>query len=435
MKPIIRVENLSKQYRIGAQQASYGTLRDSLTNTVTAPFRRFKDSRNSKPETRNSETIWALKDINFEVMPGEIVGIIGRNGAGKSTLLKILSRITEPTTGRIDLYGRVGSLLEVGTGFHAELTGRENIYLNGTILGMKREEITRRFDEIVAFAEIEKFLDTPVKHYSSGMYMRLAFAVAAHLEPEILVIDEVLAVGDAEFQKKCLGKMQDVASQGRTVLFVSHNMNAIEQLCSTAFRLDKGRICENSRDVRSVILPYLSAGAMAERSEWVNADNKVGSPWFSPHRLSLVDACGNPLPMPASNNKEIVLRIEADIKEYDPALEIGYGIYAEDGVLIYLSFHTDIEPAKWSRLGAGKYSLYTAIPRRLLNEGTYRIDLFASLYYREWILKPTDQVPSINLVIKGGLSDSPRRLVKRPGMLAPMLAWEAIQSNEGEAVE
>ena len=208
MKPIIRVENLSKQYRIGAQQASYSTLRDSITNAFTAPF---KNTRNPKPETRNSETLWALKDINFEVHPGEVVGIIGRNGAGKSTLLKILSRITEPTTGRVDLYGRVGSLLEVGTGFHPELTGRENIYLNGAVLGMKREEIKRRFDEIVAFAEVEKFLDTPVKHYSSGMYMRLAFAIAAHLDPEILVIDEVLAVGDSRFQKKCLAKMEDMA--------------------------------------------------------------------------------------------------------------------------------------------------------------------------------------------------------------------------------
>jgi lipopolysaccharide transport system ATP-binding protein len=255
MKPIIRVENLSKQYRIGTQQASYGTFRDSLTNAITAPFRRFKTSRNSKFETRSTEAIWALKDVSFEIQPSEVVGIIGRNGAGKSTLLKILSRITEPTTGQVDLYGRVGSLLEVGTGFHPELTGRENIYLNGAILGMRREEIAEKFDEIVAFAEIEKFIDTPVKHYSSGMYVRLAFAVAAHLEPEILVVDEVLAVGDIQFQKKCLGKMDEVARGGRTVLFVSHNLSAMQQLCQKGIYIKAGKL-EKISNMNSVVDSY-----------------------------------------------------------------------------------------------------------------------------------------------------------------------------------
>ena len=236
MRPIIKVENLSKQYRIGARQESYPTLRDSIVKTFRAPFARFRRNGGS------GNTIWALKDVNFEVAPGEVVGVIGRNGAGKSTLLKILSRITEPTTGQADIYGRVGSLLEVGTGFHQELSGRENIYLNGAILGMKRAEIGRRFDEIVSFAEIESFIDTPVKHYSSGMYMRLAFAVAAHLEPEVLLVDEVLAVGDAEFQKKCLGKMRDVGRQGRTVLFVSHNMGAILNLCERVIVIANGQI-------------------------------------------------------------------------------------------------------------------------------------------------------------------------------------------------
>src|SRR5262245_5345073 len=237
MRPIIRVENLSKQYRIGARQTPYLTLRESIINAARSPLNWFR--RNGHPE---DNTIWALKDVNFEVKPGEVVGVIGRNGAGKSTLLKILSRITEPTTGQADLYGRVGSLLEVGTGFHVELSGRENIYLNGAILGMKRSEIDRKFDEIVSFAEVEKFIDTPVKHYSSGMYMRLAFAVAAHLDPEILIVDEVLAVGDAAFQKKCLGKMGDVVQQGRTVLFVSHDMTAISQLASRCLLLDGGRV-------------------------------------------------------------------------------------------------------------------------------------------------------------------------------------------------
>ena len=235
----IRVENLSKRYRIGGPQASYRTLRESLVGAVTAPLRYL---RHSQSASRERETIWALKDVSFEVKRGEVVGIIGRNGAGKTTLLKILSRITEPTEGRAEIHGRVGSLLEVGTGFHPELTGRENIYLNGAILGMRKAEIDRKFDEIVAFAEIEKFLDTPVKHYSSGMYVRLAFAVAAHLEPEILLVDEVLAVGDAAFQKKCLGKMGDVAKEGRTVLFVSHNMGAVESLCMRGILLDRGQL-------------------------------------------------------------------------------------------------------------------------------------------------------------------------------------------------
>jgi lipopolysaccharide transport system ATP-binding protein len=251
----IRVENLSKLYRIGGPQARYQTLRDTVMDVAAAPIQRLR--RLGQP-TPPKETIWALKDVFFEVKHGEVLGIIGRNGAGKTTLLRILSRITEPTEGQAEIHGRVGSLLEVGTGFHPELTGRENIYLNGAILGMKRAEIERKFDEIVQFAEIEKFLDTPVKRYSSGMYVRLAFAVAAHLEPEILLVDEVLAVGDAAFQKKCLGKMGDVAYEGRTVLFVSHNMAAIEGLCRKAFMLDQGRLATTG-DAHEVVEAYLSS--------------------------------------------------------------------------------------------------------------------------------------------------------------------------------
>ena len=248
----IRVENLSKLYTLGKRER-YRTLRDTLTDALAAPFRRLRNG--ASPETE-AETLWALKDVSFEVKHGEVLGVIGRNGAGKSTLLKILSRITEPTGGRAEIHGRVGSLLEVGTGFHPELTGRENIFLNGAILGMKKAEILRKFDEIVAFAEVEKFIDTPVKHYSSGMYVRLAFAVAAHLEPEILIVDEVLAVGDAEFQKKCLGKMGDVAAEGRTVLFVSHNMGAVTSLCTRVVCLANGTVIGNG-EPRQVIQEYL----------------------------------------------------------------------------------------------------------------------------------------------------------------------------------
>lgn len=241
--PIITVKNIGKKYNITHQRGGYIALRDVLMNILKSPFKFLKSKAKQVAGMETKEDFWALSDINFEVMKGEVIGIIGGNGAGKSTLLKILSQITPPTTGEIKIRGRVGSLLEVGTGFHPELSGRENIFLNGAILGMQKKEIEKKFDEIVAFAGIERFLDTPVKHYSSGMYVRLAFSVAAHMEPDILIIDEVLAVGDAEFQKKCLGKMEDITSkEGRTILFVSHNMGAIQQLCKKTIWLENGQI-------------------------------------------------------------------------------------------------------------------------------------------------------------------------------------------------
>jgi lipopolysaccharide transport system ATP-binding protein len=247
----IRCENLSKQYRIGSRER-YTTLRETITNTAQAPFRRLTNGSQN-----GNGYIWALDDVSFEIKRGEVVGIIGLNGAGKSTLLKILSRITGPTRGRADIYGRVGSLLEVGTGFHSELTGRENIYLNGAILGMRKSEIEEKFDEIVAFAEVEKFLDTPVKRYSSGMYVRLAFAVAAHLETEVLLVDEVLAVGDAQFQKKCFDRMQQIGIQGRTILFVSHNMSAVRGLCKQALIVEKGAVVAQG-EINRTVDQYLS---------------------------------------------------------------------------------------------------------------------------------------------------------------------------------
>lgn len=266
----VRVENLGKLYQIGEREP-YRALRDTLTDAMYAPIRTLATALNGRRSSvigRRNDSIWALKDVSFEVKKGEVVGIIGRNGAGKSTLLKILSRITEPTEGHAAIHGRVGSLLEVGTGFHPELTGRENIYLNGAILGMRKAEIEHKFDEIVAFAEIEKFIDTPVKRYSSGMYVRLAFAVAAHLEPEILLVDEVLAVGDAAFQKKCLGKMDDVAKEGRTILFVSHNMGAVSALCRKAIFLDQGlvtRIGHASQIIEAYLCSLLEASKYSLR--------------------------------------------------------------------------------------------------------------------------------------------------------------------------
>jgi lipopolysaccharide transport system ATP-binding protein len=261
MRPVIVSDGLSKRYTLGYRER-YGTVRDSLKSTLAAPKRWLQRNGGSK----DAPTIWALKDVSFEIQQGELVGIIGRNGSGKSTLLKILSRITEPTAGRVVVTGRVGSLLEVGTGFHPELTGRENIYVNGVILGMKRAEISRKFDEIVAFSEVDTFIDTPVKHYSSGMQMRLAFAVAAHLEPTILLVDEVLAVGDVAFQKKCIGKMGDVAREGRTVLFVSHDLTSIQVLCQRAIRLAHGQI-QGMGAVNEQITAYLSESRLMAPSQ------------------------------------------------------------------------------------------------------------------------------------------------------------------------
>ena len=276
--PAIKIEGISKLYRL--QQAAPGsqTFRELLTEFVHAPLRRFRQLRSTD---KSLEDFWALRDVSFDVQPGEVVGIIGRNGAGKSTLLKILSRIVEPTEGQVTIRGRVASLLEVGTGFHPELSGRENIYLNGSILGMKKREIDARFDEIVAFAEVERFLDTPVKRYSSGMYVRLAFAVAAHLEPEILIVDEVLAVGDAEFQKKCLGKMKDVSSQGhRTVLFVSHNMAAVRGLCSRAVWLRGGRLALDA-DAETVVASYMRTAAQPSSTETEFLRPRDASIWMT----------------------------------------------------------------------------------------------------------------------------------------------------------
>lgn len=265
MKPIIRMTGLSKAYRIGATAAPYATIRETLIKVLKSPTNRFQRAIGalSTEPSAPATVFWALKDIDCEIYPGEVVGVVGRNGAGKSTLLKVLSRITEPTTGRVELYGRVGSLLEVGTGFHAELSGRENIYLNGAILGMTRREITRNLDQIISFAEIDRFVDVPVKRYSSGMYMRLAFAVAAHLEPEILVVDEVLAVGDAQFQKKCMGKMNDVAKTGRTVIFVSHSAAAVQSLCTRGLLLNEGRLVADDHPER-VLAEYINSSMNVE---------------------------------------------------------------------------------------------------------------------------------------------------------------------------
>ena len=326
-RPIIKVEDLSKLYYLGGSGAAYSTLRETLMDVARRPLSYLRGNS-------NAEILWALKDVSFEVAPGDVVGIIGRNGAGKSTLLKVLSRIVEPTTGRVELYGRVASLLEVGTGFHAELTGRENIFLNGSILGMTRREIETKFDEIVAFAEVDKFIDTPVKRYSSGMYVRLAFAVAAHLEPEILVVDEVLAVGDAAFQKKCLGRMRDVASTGRTVLFVSHNMAAVSSLCTKAMVLWEGKVEYPLGSVEGAIQQYLTQVHKITKTKLADRTDRQGNGKVRIKDFVAFDKNGNELEYLATG-QEIDFRIYYSSNETNlQNVAVAIGISSNSGSFV-----------------------------------------------------------------------------------------------------
>ena len=385
MKPIIKVENLSKRYKLGGSQKRNSTLMESVIETARSPLQALKRNFGG-----NENSFWALKDINFEIMPGEVVGIIGRNGAGKSTLLKILSRITKPTTGKIELYGRIESLLEVGTGFHPELTGRENIFLNGAILGMKRHEIAKKFDEIVAFAEIEKFLDTAVKHYSSGMYVRLAFAVAAHLEPEILIIDEVLAVGDAEFQKKCLGKMDEVSKMGRTVIFVSHQMGSIAQLCQKAIMLDKGQLV--MQDKANLVIEHYSNQGKSQLTSYT-ADISVEHREMYVQRAGLLNENG--LEQGSFRHDESIhINVKCIINKWLRGVELRTAIKDSRNTLIFVAdaeINTINKDAKAFEvnftipahtLRSNNYSLSFAliIPHQLVIESMEDDALFFSVY-------------------------------------------------------
>lgn len=369
MASVIYVENLSKRYIIGHQkQEGYTTLRDTLANGA----KRFTDNLRhpfAAPENDPThEEFWALKDVSFDIQQGDRVGIIGRNGAGKSTLLKILSRITEPTSGRVSIKGRVASLLEVGTGFHPELTGRENIFLNGAILGMSKAEIKKKFDEIVAFAEVEKFLDTPVKRYSSGMYVRLAFAVAAHLEPEVLIVDEVLAVGDAQFQKKCLGKMREVGQEGRTVLFVSHNMVALKSLCEKAIWLNAGSVVENGR-AEDVVSNYLQNSAPVNTHQvWDDLESAPGNKSVRLHSVKISyegEAIGESLTVAMP----VDLEFEFWNFEQNALLNFSVVLYDNQEVCI---FNTASTPKVFPK-GIVKGACH--IPGNFLNDGVYRVRL------------------------------------------------------------
>ncbi len=384
MTAAIRVNRLGKRYRIGAAQTKfrYGMFRELLVDVAMTPVR-LTQMLAGKGMRGSSATasIWALKDISFDVEEGKVLGIVGRNGAGKSTLLKILSRVTEPTEGTVTVRGRVGSLLEVGTGFHPELTGRENIFLNGAILGMKRAEIEKKFDEIVDFSEVSQFIDTPVKRYSSGMYLRLAFAVAAHLEPEILVVDEVLAVGDAEFQKKCLGKMGDVAQQGRTVLFVSHNMSAILRLTQEAIVLKKGQLIKRAPSQEAVDF-YLSSG-QAETGErvWEPDEVPASAAPFKPIALRLKDKTGKIVDTVRSV-EPTTLEWEYQLDAPLTGLRVGLYLSTMRGEYIFTAFDTD-DAKQYEQFGtrkAGRYVSRCTIPADFFNEGRYSLGVNASSF-------------------------------------------------------
>ncbi|MEI9478002.1 MAG: ABC transporter ATP-binding protein [Deltaproteobacteria bacterium] len=368
---VIQVENLGKRYRIG-QRERYLALRDVITQAVKAPFRAL--ARRGKNNDNTDNFIWALKDVSFEVKSGEVLGIIGRNGAGKSTLLKVLSQITEPTEGRATIRGRVASLLEVGTGFHPELTGRENIFLNGAILGMSRKEIQRKFDEIVAFSEIEKFLDTPVKRYSSGMYVRLAFAVAAHMEPEILVIDEVLAVGDAQFQKKCLGKMGDVSKEGRTVLFVSHNMAAVQQLCQSGMVLNAGKV-DFLGDIGSAVNHYVQDVKTIQTVNVAERRDRQGSQWLKFTKVAIYDSEGNELQQVMSGQDVLIqLHYESEREMRNASVDVSFNVRNSQGYRLANLNSVDSGHSLLDIYSEGYFECYW--PQFNLRSGSYDCNLF-----------------------------------------------------------
>ena len=414
MSPIIEINGLGKKYPIVHDKVQYGTLRDSLMGFVKNPF--------AKRQTH--ESFWALKDVNLSIEKGDIVGIIGKNGAGKSTLLKIIAGITKPTEGNVKLYGRISSLLEVGTGFHPELTGRENIFLNGVILGMTRKEVGRKFDEIVDFASIEKFLDTPVKHYSSGMYVRLAFAVAAHLEPDILIVDEVLAVGDMEFQKKCLGKMEDVSKkEGRTVIFVSHNMNAITSLVNSCVLIENGTIKDKSADVYEIVSQYTDSVLDKSSSSvaWERNGEKFNNNLFAPMRMYISDIHGTINTRVITQNQECYINIVGEVKNTNAKITLGYALYSENNTLLYWSYQTDKN--KQNFLKKGIVIMKSRLPVELLNDGRFTLKLIGGVHNESWLFRPDSNGPSIHFnVIR--IRDSYLYDNKRPGLLEPLIDWE-----------
>ncbi len=420
MNYAIKINHLSKRYRIGGLHPGYMTFREMLGGVVTAPFRKHKSGN-------DRQTLWALSDINLEIQQGELIGFIGPNGAGKSTLLKILSRVTKPTTGEVELVGRIGSLLEVGTGFHPDLTGRENIFLSGAILGMRRAEIERKFDEIVAFSELEKFIETSVKWYSSGMYVRLAFSVAAHLEPEILMMDEVLAVGDAAFQQKCLDKMHEIRQQGRTILFVSHDMAAITRLCKRVVLLENGRVTFDG-EPREVVTRYVSSslktGALRE---WANERDAPGDQVVRLRRVRVRTEAGETISV-ADIQKTVGVELTYDVLEEGHALVPVIEFYDPEGTEIFSTHDTNLD---WSRQprSTGTYTSIVWIPGNLLAEGSLVGNVSIMSHFPTTLLHAREPNAVAFQVVDTPAAGSARGdyVGPMPGVVRPLLKWSNVR--------
>jgi lipopolysaccharide transport system ATP-binding protein len=462
---VIQVEGLSKQYRLG--EVSTGSLHhdinrwwhkirgkeDPYLSITGRNIRTGKREGGVKAETLkrekaktgnendtgqskipafqhfnvsdfSSDYVWALKDINFEVKRGEVLGIIGRNGAGKSTLLKILSRITAPTTGEVRVKGRIGSLLEVGTGFHQDLTGRENIFLNGAVLGMNKTEIAAKLDEIVEFSGCAAYLDTPVKRYSSGMVVRLGFAVAAHLEPEILIVDEVLAVGDAEFQKKCIGKMQDVASHGRTVLFVSHNMTAVQRLCPKSLMLENGEIVCGPLHSGDVVHEYL-----AGMRSVITSDVNFRRDGFYLESVAVTNVDGQSVQYPVRHDEPHYLEVTFTLDRYDSSFCLGYELFSQEGEVLYMSMSSDAGPEQCPRIARGRNRLRSLIPAYMLNEGDYSIGVVAYFEGAVCLVNPHKDDVLVPFPVRMGPGVSPRWNNRRIGFFAPLMHWDCLPDD------
>jgi homopolymeric O-antigen transport system ATP-binding protein len=419
MDTVIRSEGLSKLYRLGSGAHTYGRLTESMSNALKAPFRMLHRRHNGPPV---DEDFWAVKDVSFDVKDGQAVGIIGRNGAGKTTLLKLLSRITEPTAGRAVLRGTVGSLLEVGTGFHPELTGRENVFLNGAILGMTRADINRRFDEIVEFAEVARFLDTPIKRYSSGMQVRLAFAVAAHLEPEILIVDEVLSVGDAAFQRKCLGKMGDATSEGRTVLFVSHNMSVVNRLCDRGIWMDAGRVAADG-PMEDVVRQYLgSSDASNAGFEASELEAAPGNELIRLRGVRVKDHEGRSASS-VDGRYPVFVEIEYVILRASP-VRTAFRLATAEGVIIFTSTDVDDEGRYGRKRDPGVYVSRCEIPPRLLKRGMHYVTVMSDISMVRVNFHLENVVKFSVDVVEGMFEDN------RQGVVSPAFSWDVEKVSD-----
>jgi lipopolysaccharide transport system ATP-binding protein len=427
MQPtVIQIENISKRYRIGGLHPGYMTFREMLGDAITAPLRRLRGAND------DYQMLWALRDVNLEIQKGELVGIIGQNGAGKSTLLKILSRISLPTKGRVEIFGRVGSLLEVGTGFHPDLTGRENVYLSGAILGMRRAEIERKFDQIVAFAEMEKFVETAVKFYSSGMYVRLAFSVAAHLEPEIVIMDEVLAVGDAGFQQKCLDKLHDIRREGRTILFVSHNMPAITRLCKRAILLEAGKVVADG-EPHAVVNRYLNSNWKAgAHRQWADEGNAPGDAIVRLHSVGVYDERGEPITV-VDIHRPFRIEVSYDVNEAGHVLLPVVELCNEEGTEVFSTHDTNEEWRRRER-APGRYTSAVIVPGNLLAEGSLLAHVSVMSHFPATVLHIREMNAVAFQVIDTDEGTTARGdyVGPMPGVVRPLLEWthqsEAIKS-------